>query len=201
MKLFFRITVLTTLLLISGCSLSYDSFLMYHIYHSLHPEIQAASEGNHIDPAFLAALISLESNPPGNRNSTRFEPVIYERLLSMKKDGKPFGRLPIRLISELSDEELKALSHSYGLVQIMGYHCISLGCTMEDLTGPDQLRWAAAYMQDHYGRHIKNKDWESCFRIHNTGHPSGETSRKDYVQRGLSRMKVYKGLMQESAVK
>jgi hypothetical protein len=168
---------------------------MYHIYHSLHDDIITATKDTNVDPAYLAALISLESNPPGNKNSNRFESSVQQRLLALRNEKKPFGKIPERAVSDLTDDEIKALSHSYGLVQIMGYHCIDLGCTIDDLTGENQLKWAVTYMQDHYRKQITMKDWESCFRIHNTGQSSGEPPRKDYVERGMMRMKLYSELM------
>ncbi len=169
---------------------------MLHLYHSLHEEIQRAALGTDVAPEYMAALISLESSPPGNRDSERFEQHVYEKILALKHEGTAWGGLNRKQVRRISDNELRKLATSYGLVQIMGYHCLQLGCEIDELTGPYQLQWAAAYMQFHYGRQAKRSDWEDCFRIHNTGRPDGRTGRRDYVERGIVRMEYYREWMQ-----
>lgn len=165
---------------------------MLHIYNAWHAEIDRAVLGTDISAAYLAALISLESSPPGNPHSKRFEPRVYERLLELKHAGRAWGGLKQNDLRRYSDAELKQLATSYGLTQIMGYHCLSLGCTIEELRGEYHLQWAAAYMQFHYGKVAKKRDWPACFRIHNTGRPDGSTHREDYVERGMVRMEYYR---------
>lgn len=183
--------ILLLSLLLVGCLRNEDDAIMFHIYHRLHSEIETAVDGTEIPASFLAALISLESHPPGNRNSRRFEPKVYQRLLEMKNHGRSFSRLPVEKIRVLSDAELRELATSYGLTQIMGYHCLDLGCSIEDLAGEYHLLWSVAYMRRHYLPQIVKKDWEACFRIHNTGRPEGTTHRSDYAERGLVRMRYY----------
>ena len=174
------------------CPENEEDAVMFHIYHSLNEEITLAVKGTDIDPAYLAALISLESHPPGNKKSKRFEENVYKRLLELKNDGRSFGRISRSAILNRSDNEIRDLATSFGLTQIMGFHCLDLGCSPDDLKGNYHLQWAAAWMQKNYGKKAKQEDWPSCFRIHNTGHPRGETFRKDYVERGLARMAYYK---------
>jgi len=189
-KLLFVLSLIFTLLL--RCPENEEDVIMFHIYHSLNDEITLAVKGTDIDPAYLAALISLESHPPGNRKSQRFEQNIYDRLLELKNDGKNFGRIPRKTVMEKSDKELRDLATSFGLTQIMGFHCLDLGCNPEDLKGMYHLQWAAAWMQKNYGKKARERNWSSCFRIHNTGKSQGETHRRDYVERGLARMAYYK---------
>lgn len=175
-------------------SCSKDQFIMYTLYTRYHTQITTVTRQSVFPESFLAALISLESDPTGNRNSSRFEPGVYERLIALKYSGKRFGGIKRSSIKNADDSLLVQYATSYGLTQIMGYHCIRLGCKTADLTGPDQLGWAVRYMELHYGNHARRKDWASCFRVHNTGHPRGETARKDYVEKGLLRMKIYDDL-------
>lgn len=175
-----------------ACPRNTEDALMLHLYHSLHPEIQRAAKGTDISPEYMAALISIESSPPGNRASERFEPNVYQHLLKLKKDGTSWGGLSRSAVSNYSDKQLKELATSFGLVQIMGYHCIQLGCEVAELRGDYQLQWAAAYMQFHYAKQARRRDWSACFRIHNTGRPNGRPHRSDYVERGLIRMQYYK---------
>ncbi|MCR9142604.1 MAG: hypothetical protein NXI24_10155 [bacterium] len=181
-----------------ACPRNTEDALMLHLYHSLHPEIQQAAKGTDLSPEYIAALISIESSPPGNRDSERFEPNVYRKLLALKKDGAKWGGLDRKAVSKYSDAQLKQLATSYGLVQIMGYHCIALGCEVEELRGDYQLQWAAAYMQFHYAKQARLKDWNACFRIHNTGRPNGRPHRSDYVERGLIRMQYYRDWMQKN---
>ncbi|GIX41530.1 MAG: hypothetical protein KatS3mg129_1263 [Leptospiraceae bacterium] len=165
---------------------------MYHIYKSYNEKIYQATWGTEIPPEYLAALISLESYPPGNWDSERFEPKVYERLIKLKNEDIPFGNIPREKIIHISDYELIKLATSYGLTQIMGYHCLDLGCSIEDLKGSDHLLWSIAYIRKHYLKYIKKKEWETCFRIHNTGNPFGKTHNRDYVEKGIKRMEYYK---------
>ena len=178
-------------LLLTACPKNSEDALMLEIYRKWDAEIQKAVAGTDVSPAYLAALITLESSPPGNRNSIRFEKHVYKRLLELKHDNRAYGGLSRTAVSAYSDQTLKQLATSYGLIQIMGYHCLKLGCRVEELKGDYQLQWAAAYMQFHYGTRAKQKAWEECFRIHNTGRPDGRTGRRDYVERGLTRMRYY----------
>lgn len=164
---------------------------MLHLYFKLDKEISRAARGTDITPAYLAAIISLESHPPGNRDSERFEPYIFDRLKDLRDGDRPFGKIRRAAIVRMTDPQLRELATSYGLTQVMGYHCLELGCSIQDLRGPYHLQWAVEYMVRHYGPHARKRDWEACFRIHNTGRPYGETTRKDYAEVGQLRMRYY----------
>ncbi|MEQ8353020.1 MAG: hypothetical protein RH862_16145 [Leptospiraceae bacterium] len=194
-----RLPVLPILLLVflGACPENDDDALMLHLYHSLDEEIQDAVDGTEIPPEYLAALISLESHPAGNRDSRRFEPAVYDRLMDLKYSGEAFGYIPRNRVKNLDDQKLRELATSYGLTQIMGYHCLELGCSIDDLKGEFHLLWSVAYIRDHYGKQVKARDWEACFRMHNTGRVDGITSRKDYVEKGLIRMQYYRKWIQQ----
>ncbi|MEQ9362698.1 MAG: hypothetical protein RIF32_00560 [Leptospirales bacterium] len=181
-----------------ACPRNAEDALMLHLYHMLHSEIAQAAKGTDLRPEYIAALISIESSPPGNRDSERFEPNVYRHLLKLKQDGTSWGGLDRKDVLKYSDDQLKELATSYGLVQIMGYHCIDLGCDVAELKGDYQLQWAAAYMQFHYAKQARQRDWNACFRIHNTGRPNGRPHRSDYVERGLIRMQYYREWMKKN---
>ena len=105
--------------------------------------------------------------------------------------------IPRNKIKDLDDQKLRELATSYGLTQIMGYHCLELGCSIGDLKGEFHLLWAVAYIRDHYGKQIRKKNWEASFRMHNTGRVDGTTARKDYVEKGLARMQYYRKWIQQ----
>jgi hypothetical protein len=178
-----------------GCPRNEDDAIMLHLYHKLHVEIERATMGTDIAPAYLAAIVSLESHPPGNRSSERFEPYVYQRLVDLKNDNRAFGKIKRESLVFMSDAEIRQLATSYGLTQVMGFHCLELGCSIQDLKGPYHLQWAVGYMMRHYGPHARKRDWNACFRIHNTGLPDGTPARKDYVDQGLMRMQYYQRWM------
>lgn len=186
-----RALLLLALLILTGCPKDQDDAVMLHIYLNLHKEIDGAVRNTEIPASYLAALISLESHPPGNRRSRRFEPRVYQRLLELKNDGRAFAKIDRHRVRNLSDAELRELATSYGLTQIMGYHCLDLGCSIQDLSGSYHLLWSVAYIRRNYLSPMLKRDWASCFRIHNTGRAEGATSRDDYAEKGLLRMRYY----------
>ena len=164
---------------------------MWKLYHNLHKEIWKASYGTDISPAYLASVISLESSPPGNWKSQRFEEHIYKRLLAVKYKNKRYGSITQKTLAKYSDAKLREFSTSYGPTQMMGYQCLKILCTIEDLQGPYHLQWAIVWMENRYGKYARKKAWASCFRIHNTGRVDGKTYHADYVSKGLKRMHYY----------
>ncbi len=178
-------------LLCLGCPRNEDDAIMLHLYFKLEKEIARATRGTDIPPAYMAAIISLESHPPGNRDSERFEPYVYERLRELKENNRSFGKIKRETLLTMSDAQIRQLATSYGLTQVMGFHCLELGCSIADLQGPYHLQWSVEYMMRHYGPHARKRAWEACFRIHNTGRPSGQTTRKDYAEVGQARMRYY----------
>lgn len=183
--------ILSLGLLLISCPRDPEDKIMYKIYHQWHPKIMDAVSGTDISAAYMAALISLESSPPGNARSERFEQHIYERLYNLKHQAQKFGSIKQSDLARYDDAGMRQLATSYGLTQIMGYHCIRMGCTIDELRGEDHLLWAIGYMMNHYQKAAAQKDWQAAFRIHNTGRPDGRPHRADYVERGLLRMEYY----------
>lgn len=186
----FIVVVISGFLCIS-CPVNSEDAMMWKLYNQWHNSIFIAVNGTDITEEYMAAIISLESHPPGNPDSKRFEPKIYERLIDLRDHNRSFGFIKRSSVKNLSDDSLKDYATSHGLTQIMGFHCFKLGCTIEELGSKDHLIWAIGYMQMSYSKSAKQKDWPSCFRIHNTGTKTGKTSRNDYVERGMIRMKYY----------
>ncbi len=186
----YRINLIIFFFLLS-CFSDMDDSIMYYIYQKYHQQILYAVDGTEIPASYLAALISLESYPLGDWDSERFEIKIYNRLIDLKYRGIAFGNVPRDKIIKLNDNEIKQLATSYGLTQIMGYHCLSLGCSIDDLRGSDHLLWSVDFIRKNYLQYIKSNKWEECFRIHNSGRPTGKTFNKNYAEKGIKRMKLY----------
>ena len=183
-------------LFLSACPIDYDDILMLQLYHSMQRQLWEASYGTAIPETYLAAVISLESSPPGNWESERFEAHIYQRLLALKRGERSFGSISRREILKYSDKEIRQFATSYGPTQMMGYHCLKLNCSISDLKGPYHLQWAIAWMEKTYASYARRGNWEACFRIHNTGRPKGRTYHRDYVRKGLERMRYYERWLQ-----
>jgi hypothetical protein len=103
-----------------------------------------------------------------------------------------FGKLP----TDVTDQDLRALATSWGLVQIMGYHMIGRRGTVAALLDPlahyrIALELLAEFAQ-HYGLDM-TREFEEMFRCWNTGNPTGKTHDPAYVPNGLLRMKLYRG--------
>ena len=185
-------------ILLSACPTNYDDILMLQTYHAMHKQIWQASYGTPIPESYLAAVISLETSPPGNWNSERFEAHIYQRLLALKRKGKAFGSISRKKLLKHSDKELRQFATSYGPTQMMGYHCLQINCSISDLKSSYHLQWAVAWMELNYGTYARRANWEACLRIHNTGRPEGKTYHANYVRDGLRRMNYYEKWIQRA---
>ncbi len=179
------------LLLVLACPMNGEDVMMWRLYHALQRDIWQASYGTDIPEAYLATIISLESYPPGNQHSKRFEKHIYQRLLKAKQNRQAFGNISWTKLRKYNDSQLRQFATSYGLTQIMGYHCLQIGCSIEELSGPYHLQWAITWMEKKYGKYARRGDFQACLRIHNTGRPNGRTYHKNYVQKGLRRIDYY----------
>ena len=190
-KFLFRLLLIFLSITFIACPESNEDLQMLEIYRGMNKEIWQATYGTAIPESYLAAIISLESYPSRNRNSKRFEKHIYNSLLDLKYRGKKFGGLTQNQVKNISDENLKLYATSFGLTQMMGFHCLKIGCKLEELVGPYQLQWAVVWMEKNYGNFANKGLLPHCFRMHNTGRPHGRTHRFDYVEVGLRRMKYY----------
>jgi hypothetical protein len=84
----------------------------------------------------------------------------------------------------------------------MGFHLIGRRGTVRDLLEPrfhyrlaNQLlaEFAESYQLD------LSREFEELFRCWNTGRPDGRTADPAYVENGLRRMEIYRGLMMQAA--
>lgn len=167
-----------------------------------------------IAPEFVAALIANESG--GNSNAVRFEKnvfaslaeVILGKLHAFAPTGvqHPLGRVELldyvepTGISDFADclERLAELATSRGLTQIMGWHAVEMSREMPgpQLTPTFYLHWTGellVYFANHYALDL-TRDFEKLFRCWNTGKPDGVTFDPHYVENGLRRIDLYRGL-------
>ena len=146
--------------------------------------VKYAKEYN-LSPAYLKALIVLECS--GNKPAgERFEPSVYQKLKEVQNGTRSrFEFVTRKQIRDCSDAALRNLATSWGPFQIMGYKCIHLGIIINDLRGDESIKWGVKWINNEYGKLVRNKDFEKAFRVHNTGSVNGNTYDPNYVSNGL----------------
>lgn len=187
-----------------------------------------------VSEAFLAALIKGESG--GINDAKRFEKTVlsalWEVLVGRKAAYGSIGRADlVAYVSCVQDAaapapggwsadtlaRIDSLATSWGLTQIMGYHCIELAGEMtadipgsspahmdivsKPLTDPDfalgmTLRMLAGFVKQWSLENITTDAERSAslFRCWNTGRPDGVTFDSNYASNGLERMSLYENL-------
>lgn len=153
-------------------------------------EVEEICKELEVPAAYFKALILLESsakNPP----QSRYEPNVFEKLQAVR-NGKlqRYSGLTQKDLARYSNQELTMLATSWGALQIMGYHVVKKGLTIDDLNGENGLRIAIEWCLETYGEYIRKKDYKNAFHIHNTGrkHPllwQAQTYDPLYVDKGL----------------
>jgi hypothetical protein len=165
-------------------------------FANYHDEVLDASEEFDLPYAYLMSLIVLETSgkkPPGKR----FEPAVYRRLTSLR-DGKRLKYEAVRRkhVKNASDDAIRNLATSWGPFQLMGYKCVAMGVTVNDLRGGDGVEYGAEWIAEEYGHLLRRGRYKDAFHYHNTGrvYPKfGKPRTHDprYVDRGLAYMEYF----------
>lgn len=141
--------------------------------------------------AYFKALIVLECSAKKNPPS-RYEHHVFEKL-SAVKNGKIKSYSGIRKadLEGYSDQTIKQLATSWGALQLMGYNCLKLNISIDELRGSNSLRHSIIWCEKNYGTYLKNRDFRNAFHIHNTGKPHplfwvAQTHDPAYVSRGIA---------------
>jgi hypothetical protein len=110
----------------------------------------------------------------------------------------PFRAVHARELGASPDEALRELATSWGLTQIMGYHLVGRKGTVQDLLEPRfHFRLGLellAQFAERYQLDLR-REFAEMFRCWNAGQPYGETFDPHYVEKGLRRMEMYRGLV------
>jgi hypothetical protein len=101
-----------------------------------------------------------------------------------------YGFMKQKDISDATDAALVNLASSWGPFQLMGYKCIQLGISLNEIRGENAVYWGIKWIDITYGNYLRNNDFENAFHIHNTGREypldgKATTSNPDYVRKGL----------------
>lgn len=154
--------------------------------------------------AFWAALTANESE--GLISAKRFEAGVYKHFNVVKGglhvvDRSPEGRVytaaaPVWL-AQASDDQVRALSTSWGWTQVMGYHAAEFRQPLDALQHPEtHYLLAAELMAGFVHRWALDplKNFEQMARCWNGGHPTAQTYDPHYVPNLLRRMDVWNAL-------
>ncbi len=153
-------------------------------------EIERICKELEAPPEYFKALVLLEcsaKNPP----QSRYEPNVFKKLKAVKEGRrKRYANLTQKDLKRYSDDEITMLATSWGALQIMGYHVIKEGLTIDDLNGKKGLQIAIQWCIANYGKYLEEEDYKNAFHIHNTGkkHPifwKAKTYDPLYVDKGL----------------
>lgn len=160
-------------------------------------EIDTLCQAMDLPAEFFKALVILESSAE-KPSGTRFEPHIFEKLKAVRNgDIKNYGKFTEKQLQILTENTLKKMATSWGPIQILGYHCIPMGITLEQLTGEEAMRYAIQFADKSYGKYLRKRDFINAFHIHNTGKPmpkSGkpETYDPEYISKGMEYVSFFK---------
>lgn len=160
-------------------------------------EIDEFAEKHKLPPEYFKALIMLETS--GRKKiPSRYEDHVFDQLKAVQnKKRKRYEHVTYKRIKNASDDALKNLASSWGPFQIMGYKCLELGITIQDLRGDYAIQHGMHWIKDNYGTMLKKKQFKDAFHYHNTGRrvpKDGKplTHNPNYIINGLKYMEYYK---------
>lgn len=159
-------------------------------------EVERICRALELPSAYFKALIILESSanlPP----KTRFEEHIYDKLKDVKKGKSPrYGQITTDTLRYFSDGDLKDMATSWGPIQVMGYHALTMGIPIEYLKNEKSLHYGIIWCKRTYGDYLKEGSFRDAFHVHNTGkpHPDGwfpKTHNPHYIRLGLAYVEAF----------
>lgn len=159
-------------------------------------EVEKVCRALELPDTYFKALIILESSadvPP----QSRFEQHIYDKLKSVKRGLSPrYGQITTDTLQHFTDQQLKDMATSWGPLQVMGYHALTMGIPIEYLKNENSLHYGVIWCKRTYGDYLRKESFRDAFHIHNTGkpHPDGwfpNTHNPHYIRLGLAYMAAF----------
>ena len=152
-------------------------------------------------PEYIKALTVIECSgrkeiPP------RFEKEIYQKLKLVKQsDTFRFENITHKLLKNTHDSVLRDMAKSWGPLQLMGYKCVWLNVDVEAVKGEKNLFYSIKWIDETYGKYLRQRQYKDAFHIHNAGKPYPDngipnTYDPKYVENGMKYLKYF----QEQAV-
>lgn len=191
--------------------------LMLRVWNLAGPHIRAFSKFTSVPDAFWGSLTSLETGAWLRKNTIvphRFEPHVQDYLIAIKLGTKrEYGGITAKHLFNATETDIKKYASSWGLTQVLGYHCLRWGVPVERLEQPELHYQLAARLLAEFCEHFdldQRMDHEQLLRAWNTGSPSKRklpdgrevetTHDPEYVNNGLRRMELWRE-MEDSYVK
>lgn len=176
--------------------------------------IHLACENSGVGEEFLAGFIGVEAGIDRTGfirpEAKRFEPGVYRDLIDLRDKGwcivngkthDHYSGIRQSQLQGLSDDALRNLATSWGMSQIMGWHCINnLHCSIGDLRNPDKHLFYTIQLLKigESGKYLLRGDLPSVLRIWNTGNANGKTYHESYVDNALLVRKHYVQILKEN---
>lgn len=166
-------------------------------------------DATRFEPAVYRHLVEVsQGRRPsyGSINATALDDEVGELLpasdaatLHARCMTQGFAEIHSPEISKATDGALRELATSWGYTQIMGYHMVGQSGDVHKLLDPQfhfrMAVWLLAEFAMEY--HLDAaRDFAEMFCCWNTGRPHGRTFDPDYVDNGMRRMQLYRGLRQ-----
>lgn len=176
--------------------------LAKQIFDRFDGRIVEATNGSNVPPKFVAGLIGNEAGKDKqgkiSETATRFEKHVFASLQAVR-DGRrsTYSGIKRSQIQDSSDAALRALATSYGITQIMGWHCINnLKCTIADLRNPDKhLFYTVRLLQlNGFPKNATKAEMDGEMRQWNTGRENGQTYHDNYVPNAIQVRAAYSEL-------
>lgn len=173
--------------------------LAKQIFDRFDRRIVEATAGSDVPPRFVAGLIGNEAGKDKQGNisetATRFEKHVYASLVAVRDGRKSvYSGIKRADIKDASDAALKALATSYGVTQIMGWHCIkNLRCTIADLRNPEKHLFYTVRLLELNGfpKNPTKSEMDGEMRQWNTGRETGKTYHENYVPNAIQVRAAY----------
>jgi len=174
-----------------SCVVTANKEVIQKVKANYEPQVKQICQELNLPAEYFLALIILECSAR-KKPPSRYEPHVFEKLKAVK-NGKldSYSGLTKTDLQPRNEASLKLLATSWGALQIMGYNCISLKISIDQLKGANSLRYGILWCKLSYGKYLEKKDFKNAFHIHNTGKPYPSfwfprTHDPLYVNKGLA---------------
>jgi hypothetical protein len=172
-------------------------YLMGKVQHNYGAEVDTICRKHRLPPEYFKALILLECG--GQKPApSRFEAGVLEKLQAIQAGTLDrYSGITAAHLQGRSAAELRLLATSWGPMQIMGYHALLMGVSVDDLKGQKAVFYGIKWSKELYGRYLREYRLKDAFHFHNRGRPypslgPPQTHDPYYVDRGLIYAEVLK---------
>lgn len=180
----------------------YSQDILEKTYRNYGNSVRKSADKYDLPPEYLLSLIALECS--GRKLVPhRFEPRVFDQLKKVRNGEIPmYDNVTTSDLKGLNNVYLKKLASSWGPFQLMGYKSFELNSSIKDINGPKSIEIGIKWINNSYGRQLRDERYQDAFHIHNTGkkYPligPPRTYHKHYVPMGMRYMEAFKLKMAE----